>query len=276
MIPAAFAYHRAESVEQAIELLGEHGDEAKLLAGGHSLLPMMKLRFARPELVIDIGGLAGLDYIRADGRQIAIGALTRHVTLETSPLLAEAVPLLRHAASVVGDCQIRHRGTIGGSVAHGDPAADLPAALMALRGTVVAEGPAGRRAIPVDDFYTGFLETALEPDELVVELRVPRVDRRRWGFQKFRRRAIDWAIVGVAYQEEEEGGGGIGLVSMGPTTLRATSAEAALRSGAPAGEAARLAGGGTDPPADNAATPEYRRHLACELLARALAGQASS
>ena len=233
MIPAPFAYRRAESVAQAIELLGEHGDEAKLLAGGHSLVPMMKLRFARPELVIDIGDLPGLDYVRTEGGDVAIGALTRHVTLETSPLLAAAAPLLRHAASVVGDCQIRHRGTIGGSVAHGDPAADLPAALMALRGTVVAEGPAGRRMIPIDDFYVGFLETALAPDELVVELRVPRADGQLWGFQKFRRRAIDWAIVGLAYQAEPAGGG-IGLVSMGPTTLRAASAEAALRSGAPA------------------------------------------
>ena len=142
MIPAPFAYRRAESVAQAIELLGEYGDEAKLLAGGHSLVPMMKLRFARPELVIDIGDLPGLDYLRADGGDIAIGALTRHVTLETSSMLAAATPLLRHAASAVGDCQIRHRGTIGGSVAHGDPAADLPAALMALRGSVIVEGPA--------------------------------------------------------------------------------------------------------------------------------------
>jgi FAD binding domain in molybdopterin dehydrogenase len=141
MIPAQFAYRRAGSVAQAIDLLTEHADEAKLLAGGHSLLPMMKLRFARPALVIDIGDLPGLDYIRAADGEIAIGALTRHVTLETSPLLAEAAPLLRHAASAVGDCQIRHRGTIGGSVAHGDPSADLPAALMALRGTVIAEGP---------------------------------------------------------------------------------------------------------------------------------------
>ncbi|HEX9527250.1 MAG TPA: FAD binding domain-containing protein, partial [Streptosporangiaceae bacterium] len=148
MIPAPFAYHRAESVAQAIELLGEHGDEAKLLAGGHSLLPMMKLRFARPALVIDIGDLPGLDYIRAAGPEIAIGALTRHVTLETSPLLAEAVPLLRHTASAVGDCQIRHRGTIGGSVAHGDPASDLPTVLLALEATLVAHGPAGEREIP--------------------------------------------------------------------------------------------------------------------------------
>jgi carbon-monoxide dehydrogenase medium subunit len=274
MIPAPFAYRRAESVAQAIELLGEHGDEAKLLAGGHSLVPMMKLRFARPELVIDIGDLPGLDYVRTEGGDVAIGALTRHVTLETSRLLAATAPLLRHAASAVGDCQIRHRGTIGGSVAHGDPAADLPAALMALRGTVVAEGPVGRRMIPIDDFYVGFLETALAPDELVVELRFPRADRQPWGFQKFRRRAIDWAIVGLAYQAEPVGGG-IGLVSMGPTTLRATSAEAALRSGAPAGEVARLADADSEPPGDAAATPEFRRHLARTLLARALAGQAA-
>ncbi len=274
MIPAPFAYRRAESVAQAIELLGEHGDEAKLLAGGHSLVPMMKLRFARPELVIDIGDLPGLDYVRTEGGDVAIGVLTRHVTLETSSLLAATAPLLRHAASVVGDCQIRHRGTIGGSVAHGDPAADLPAALMALRGTVVAEGPAGRRTIPIDDFYVGFLETALAPDELVVELRFPRADRQPWGFQKFRRRAIDWAIVGLAYQAEPAGGG-IGLVSMGPTTLRATSAEAALRSGAPASEVARLADADSEPPGDAAATPQFRRHLARTLLARALAGQAA-
>ncbi len=274
MIPAPFAYRRAESVAQAIELLGEHGDEAKLLAGGHSLVPMMKLRFARPELVIDSGDLPGLDYVRTEGSDVAIGVLTRHVTLETSSLLAATAPLLRHAASVVGDCQIRHRGTIGGSVAHGDPAADLPAALMALRGTVVAEGPAGRRTIPIDDFYVGFLETALAPDELVVELRFPRADRQPWGFQKFRRRAIDWAIVGLAYQAEPAGGG-IGLVSMGPTTLRATSAEAALRSGAPASEVARLADADSEPPGDAAATPQFRRHLARTLLARALAGQAA-
>jgi aerobic carbon-monoxide dehydrogenase medium subunit len=274
MIPAPFAYRRAESVAQAIALLGEHGEEAKLLAGGHSLVPMMKLRFARPELVIDIGDLPGLDYVRAEGGDVAIGALTRHVTLETSSLLATAAPLLGHAASAVGDCQIRHRGTIGGSIAHGDPAADLPAALMALRGTVVAEGPAGRRMIPIDDFYAGFLETALAPDELVVELRVPRADGQLWGFQKFRRRAIDWAIVGLAYQAEPAGGG-IGLVSMGPTTLRATSAEAALRSGAPASEVARLADADSEPAGDAAATPQFRRHLARTLLARALAGQAT-
>jgi aerobic carbon-monoxide dehydrogenase medium subunit len=275
VIPAVFDYRRAESVAQAIELLGEYGDEAKLLAGGHSLLPMMKFRLATPAVLIDLGEVPGLDYIRGDDAEIVIGALTRHSQLETSGLLAEAVPLLRHTASAVGDCQIRHRGTLGGSVAHGDPAADLPAALMALRGTVVVEGPAGRRDIPIDDLYLGFLETALAPDEIVVEVRVPRTGERLWGFQKFRRRAIDWAIVGVAYQSEESGGG-IGLVNMGFTTLRAVQAEAALAAGAPVDDVSELADADANPPGDTAGTPEYRRHLARVLLARALAGQGSS
>jgi aerobic carbon-monoxide dehydrogenase medium subunit len=274
MIPAPFAYRRAGSVAEAIELLGEHGDDAKLLAGGHSLLPIMKFRLATPSVVIDLGDVAGLDYIRDEGTEIAVGALTRHVELETSPLLESATPLLRHTAAAVGDCQIRHRGTIGGSVAHGDPAADLPATLLALRATVVVEGPGGRRPIGIDDFYVGFLQTALQPDELVVELRVPRTPGLPWGFQKFRRRAIDWAIVGVAYQGEA-GGGGIGLVNMGPITLRARSAEDALRSGAPADDVARLADADTDPIGDTSATPEYRRHLARVLLARALAGEST-
>src|SRR5260370_26398697 len=170
---------------------------------------------------------------------------------------------------------MRHGGAGGGSGGAGGPASDVPAALMAVRGTVGAEGPAGRRTIPIDDFYVGFLETALQPDELVVELRVPRADGRLWGFQKFRRRAIDWAIVGVAYQGEATGGG-IGLGSMGATTLRATSAEAALRSGVPASEAAQLADADAEPPGATAPTPAYRRHLARTPLARALAGAAST
>src|SRR5689334_4642920 len=146
MIPAAFAYRRAESVEHAIKLLSEFGEDAKLLAGGHSLLPVMKLRLAAPEVVIDLGAVPGLSYIREEGGEILIGALTRHAELEMSPLLQLRVPMLRHAASVVGDCQVRHRGTIGGAVSHGDPAADIPAALMALHATVLLEGPLGRRS----------------------------------------------------------------------------------------------------------------------------------
>jgi carbon-monoxide dehydrogenase medium subunit len=275
VIPAAFAYRRADSVAQAIELLGEFGDKAKLLGGGHSLLPIMKFRLATPSVIVDLGGVTGLDYVRVEGSEIAIGALTRHADLESSEVLADQAPLLRHTASVVGDCQIRHRGTIGGSLAHGDAAADLPAAVTALRGTVVLEGPGGRRTVPIDEFYLGFLETALAQDEVLVEVRVPRAADQPWGFQKFRRRSIDWAIVGVAYQGGD-GAGGIGLVNMGPTTLRARSAEAALRAGADHDDVAALADAGTEPIGDAAATPEYRRHLSRVLLRRALAGAASS
>ena len=164
MIPAAFDYVRADSADAAVAALVEHGDEAKLLAGGHSLLPLMKLRLAAPSVLIDIGRLQDLSYIRDAGDHIAIGGLTRHRDLEVSDLLGTEVPLLAHAAGQVGDPQVRHRGTIGGSIAHGDPASDLPAVLLALRATLVARGPDGERTIPVDDFFTGFLETALEPD----------------------------------------------------------------------------------------------------------------
>jgi carbon-monoxide dehydrogenase medium subunit len=274
MIPAPFAYRRAESVEHAIELLSKFGEDAKLLAGGHSLLPMMKLRLATPPVIIDLGSVAGLSYIRDEGGQIAIGALTRHVQLEMSSLLRRQMPLLRHAASAVGDCQIRHRGTIGGAVCHGEPAADIPAALMALRATVVLEGPQGGRSMPIDDFYLSFLETALAPDEVLVEIRVPRPGPALWGFQKFRRRSIDWAIVGVAYQGGENPG--IGLVNMGPTTIRAATAEAAVLSGSAIEEVALLADAEATPSQDAAASLAYRRHLSRVLLRRALAGEASS
>lgn len=275
MSPVPFSYRRAESIDDAVALLVEHGDDAKIIAGGHSLLPIMKLRFAAPELLIDLGGIADLDHIRLEGDEVAIGALARHVDLELSVLLRTEVPLLAHTAGVVGDCQIRHRGTLGGSVAHGDPSADLPATLMALRGSVVVEGPGGRHSIEIDDFYTGFLETALAPDELVVELRVPRTGDAPWGYQKFRRRGIDWAIVGVAYQAEP-GGGGIGLVNMGPTTLRARASEAALHSGADHDQVAALAADGTSPVDDGAGSSEYRQHLSRVLLTRALAGRSTT
>jgi carbon-monoxide dehydrogenase medium subunit len=274
MIPAAFAYRRPESTADAIELLVRYGEDAKVLAGGQSLLPIMKLRLATPSVVVDIGRVQGLSYINDEADEIAIGALTKHWELETSPLLRTQVPLLRHAAGAVGDCQIRHRGTIGGAVAHGDPAADIPAALMALRANVVLEGTQGRRLLPIDDFYLGFLETAMTPEEILVEVRVPKPGAQPWGFQKFRRRSIDWAVVGIAYQ----GGSspGIGLVNMGPTTLRATAAENALRSGATIEEVARLADNETAPVDDSSATPAYRRHLSRVLLGRALAGDATT
>ena len=166
MIPAAFDYVRAGSAAEAISLIGQHGDEAKFLAGGHSLLPLMKLRLAQPSVLVDIGRVNDLSYIRDAGDHIAIGALTRHMDVETSPVLAEHAPLLAHAAGHVGDPQVRHRGTIGGSIAHSDPASDLPATTLALGATYVAQGPNGTREIAATEFFHGFLQTALEPDEM--------------------------------------------------------------------------------------------------------------
>ncbi len=268
MIPAAFDYARVGSAEEAIALLVEHGDEAKLVAGGHSLIPLMKLRLAIPAVLIDIGRVPGLSYIEERGDEIAIGALTRHHDLETSALLKDQVPLLAYTAHQVGDPQVRHRGTLGGTLAHGDPASDLPAAVLALGGTLVAQGPTGRREISAFDFFQGFLETALAVDEVLVEVRVPKVAGAGWSFQKFNRRAQDWAIVGVA--AVVNGAAGIALVNMGSTPLRATAVEEALRSGASAADAATAAVQGTEPPGDINASSEYRRHLATVLVRRAL------
>jgi len=270
VIPAAFDYVRAESAEHAVALLGEHGDEAKLLAGGHSLLPMMKLRLAVPGVLVDLGRVADLSYVRDAGDHIAIGALTRHHDIETSELLHAELPLLAHTASHVGDPQVRHRGTIGGSLAHSDPASDLPAALLALDATLVATGPSGAREIPVADFFTGYFESALAEDEVLTEIRVPKLPGVGWSFQKFNRRAQDWAIVGVA-AVHGDGHTGIGLINMASTPLRAAASEAALASGASPDDAAQQADEGTDPSADLNASEEYRRHLARVLVRRALA-----
>jgi carbon-monoxide dehydrogenase medium subunit len=275
MIPAAFDYVRADSAEHAVKLLGEHGDDAKLLAGGHSLLPLMKLRLATPAVLIDLGRVSDLSYVRDAGDHVAVGALTRHHDVEHSDLLGTEAPLLRHAAGQVGDPQVRHRGTIGGSIAHGDPASDLPAVLLALRATLVAQGPGGTREIPVDDFFTGFLETALAPDEVLTEIRVPKVPGAGWSFQKFNRRAQDWAIVGVACLRNN-GSTGIGLVNMGSKPLRATASESALSGGGSAEDAAAVADQDTEPSADLNASTDYRRHLARVLVRRALDEAASS
>ncbi|WP_419912224.1 FAD binding domain-containing protein [Candidatus Poriferisodalis sp.] len=269
MIPAAFDYVRAGSASEAIALLGEHGDEAKLLAGGHSLLPMMKLRLAVPSVVVDIGRVTDLSYINDGGDHIAIGALTRHRALETSDLLAAECPLLGHVAGEVGDPQVRHRGTIGGSLAHSDPASDLPAAVLALGGTLVAQGPGGSREIAAGDFFTGYFESALADDEMLTEIRVPKAPGAGWNYQKFNRRAQDWAIVGAA-AVTVNGGTNVALVNMGSVPLRASATEAALAGGASAAEAAEQAAEGTDAPTDLNATPDYRNHLARVLTRRAL------
>lgn len=268
MIPAAFDYVRASSGEEAIALLGQHGDDAKLLAGGHSLLPLMKLRLAQPSMLVDIGRVRDLSYVRDAGDHLAIGALTRHRDVETSTLVQTQAAILAHVAGQVGDPQVRHRGTIGGSIAHADPASDLPAAVLALGGSLVARGPEGERVIAATDFFKGFLESALAPDELLTEIRVPKAPNAKWSFQKFNRRAQDWAIVGVA--AVHNGSTGVALINMGSTPIYASSVVNAVRSGASAADAAQLATAEAEAQADLNASVEYREHLAKVLTRRAL------
>ncbi|MEM8619938.1 MAG: xanthine dehydrogenase family protein subunit M [Actinomycetota bacterium] len=269
MIPAPFDYVRAESAEEAIALVGQHGDESKVIAGGHSLLPLMKLRLAQPSVLIDIGRITDLSYIRDAGDHVAIGALTRHMDVETSDVLREHAPLLAHATSHVGDPQVRHRGTIGGSIAHADPASDLPAVALALGATYVAQGPNGTREIAAADFATSYLESALADDELLTEIRVPKMNGAGWGFEKFNRRAQDWAIVGVAAWRRN-GDAGVALVNMSSTPVLATGVVSALADGASVADAAQLAADGADPQPDLNASIEYRQHLARALTKRAL------
>ena len=268
MIPAAFDYEAADSAAHALSLLADYGEDAKLLAGGHSLLPMMKVRLAQPAVLIDIARVPELSGIRAEGAELVIGATTRHAELVSSPLVKAEAPILAYAAAQVGDPQIRHRGTIGGSLAHADPAADLPMTLLALGGSVEITGPAGVRTVAADDFFTGPFETAVAPDELLSAVRVPRGGDVRWGYQKFVRRANDWAIVGVAVYD-----GRVALANMGGTPLRALAVEEALRGGASVTEAAAHAADGTSPGYDFHADTEYRKHLARVLTKRALQGE---
>jgi carbon-monoxide dehydrogenase medium subunit len=265
MIPAPFDYVRARDVQQATALLAEHGDEAKILAGGHSLLPMMKLRLATPSLLVDVAALTELRYIRVEDGELAVGALTRHADLAGSEVVRTAVPLLGHVAGLVGDPQIRHRGTIGGSLAHADPAADLPTAVTALDATLVITGPAGSRRVSATEFFDGYFTTTLAPDEMLVEIRFAATASPRWSYQKFTRRANDWAIVAVAVAD-----GRVALANMGPTPIRAAQTERALAAGASVADAAALADRGTEPTEDMHADRDYRRHLARLLTRRAL------
>ncbi|MEY4067853.1 MAG: hypothetical protein RLZZ332_189 [Actinomycetota bacterium] len=268
MIPAPFEYKRAGSAEEAISLIGQYGDDAKFLAGGHSLIPLMKLRLAQPTVLVDIGRVKDLSYVKDAGDHVAIGALTRHMDVEKSPVLKQHVPLLAHAASHVGDSQVRHRGTIGGSIAHADPASDLPATTLALGATYVVQGPKGKREIAAKDFFKGFLESALAADEMLVEIKVPKM-KGGWGFQKFNRRAQDWAIVGVAAWRNN-GTSGVALVNMGSTPVLASSVSKALSGGASIADAAALAADEAEPQSDLNASAEYRQHLARVLVRRAL------
>jgi len=269
MIPAAFDYVRATSAAEAISLIGQHGSDAKFLAGGHSLLPLMKLRLVAPSVLVDVGRITDLSYIKDAGDHIAIGAMTRHMDVEKSAVLAQHAPLLAHAAGYVGDPQVRHRGTIGGSIAHADPASDLPATTLALGATYVVQGPNGTREIAASSFFHGFLQSDLAEDEMLTEIRVPKMNGAGWSFQKFNRRAQDWAIVGVAAWRGSHGSG-VALVNMGQTPILASAVSKALAGGASIADAAALAADDAEPSPDNNASVEYRTHLAKVLVRRAL------
>jgi carbon-monoxide dehydrogenase medium subunit len=274
MIAAEFDYVVAESVDDAIMLLGEGGADAKVLAGGHSLLPLMKLRFASPSLLVDLRTISDLRGVQTGDDSFRIGAMTRHADLQARPDMG----LISVAARQIADQQVRNRGTIGGSLANGDAAADLPAVLLALGGSVVVRGSGGEREIDAGDLFVGYMTTSIEPGEIITEVRIPALAGYGYGYEKFNRRAEDWAMVGVCALVKSSGGVcedvRIGLTHMGSTPLRASAAEDALR-GQPLdaehiAAAAEHAAEGTEPTGDLNATPDYKRHLARVLCGRAL------
>ncbi len=268
MIPAPFEYARAESVDHAIELLGS-SDDAKILAGGHSLLPLMKVRFAQPSLLVDIGRIGDLSYVREDDDVIAIGALTRHQDVANSELLQTSCPIVADAAGQIGDPQVRHMGTIGGAVAHSDPASDMPTVMLALGAQMVVRSAGGQsRTVAAADFFQGLFTADLQPNEVLVEVRVPKTSGG-WSYLKFNRRAIDWALVGVA-AVQQNGSAAVTLTNMGETPIRATGVEEALAGGADPATAAQRADEGTAPPSDAFGSAEYRRELSKVLVRRAL------
>jgi carbon-monoxide dehydrogenase medium subunit len=275
VIPAAFDYEVAESADHAISLLGEHGEDAKLLAGGHSLLPLMRLRLAAPSVLVDIGRIANLNYVRDGGDHIAVGALTTMEDAHFSELLKRECPIMSHTAGEVGDPQVRHRGTVGGTVAHADPASDIPTVLLALDATLVVQGPDGERTVPASDFWLGIFESALGPQDLLTEIRVPKLGGAGWNYQKFHPRAQDWAIVGVA-AVAGNGGVNLALTNMADKPVRAGAVEQALASGADAAAAAEQVLEGTSAPNDALASSEYREALAKVLTRRAIEGARSS
>ncbi len=269
MIPATFDYRRAESVDEAIQLLSDTED-AKILAGGHSLLPLMKLRLARPSLLVDVGRVGDLVYVRQDGDSVAIGALTRHHDVANSEALQELCPIVAHTAGEIGDPQVRHMGTIGGSIAHADPASDLPTVMVALGAQFVIRGAGGAsRTVAAGDFFKGLFTPDLAANEVLTEVRVPVTKDAGWSYLKFHRRAMDWALVGVA-AVRSNGGAHVVLTNMGQTPIRASGVEEALASGADPATASARADEGTSPPSDSFGSAEYRRELSKVLVRRAL------
>jgi aerobic carbon-monoxide dehydrogenase medium subunit len=283
MIPAQFEYERPGSLTEAVEALAGGGDDAKVIAGGQSLLPLLRLRLAYPSLLVDIGGLGELSGVRDAGDALVIGAMTTHYSLTRDPLIRDHCGLIASAAGTVADPAVRHRGTIGGSLAHADPAGDLPAVMVALGAAMLATGPGGEREIAAGDFFVDYLTTALAPGEILTAVRVPKLGHG-WGFryEKFQPTAQAWAIVGVAALARRDDGhvaeARIGLTNMGTVPVRARAAEAAASGAAASREAlaaaAEHADEGSDPPSDLRAAADYRRHLARVLTGRALAGAA--
>ena len=276
MIPAKFEYARASSVDEAVRLLSEGGDEAKVLAGGQSLIPLLRLRLAAPSLLVDVGGVPEMIGVRDTGDTIVIGAMTTHADVLRDPLVAAYAPLVAQATATVADRQVRHRGTFGGSLAHGDPAGDLPAVALALDAVCAIASPRGRRDVPAAEFFVDFLTTALAADEVLVSVSIPKRPGWRTHYEKFNRVAQAWALVGVAAAVRTENGSiaqaCIALTNMGTTPVRASATEQAL-AGAKFGEieaAAAHAADGTHPGDDLSASAEYRTHLAAVLTKRAV------
>jgi aerobic carbon-monoxide dehydrogenase medium subunit len=284
VIPAPFDYARPSTVDEAVSSLAEGGEDAKALAGGQSLLPLLRLRIAAPRLLVDLGGIEELRGVREDGDDLVIGAMTTHAALLADPLVRRYAPVVADTVATVADRQVRHRGTFGGSLAHADPAGDLPTVAVAADATLEIAGASGRRTVAAADFFVDYLTTALEPDEVLVCARVPK--RPDWGgtYLKFNRVAQAWAMVGVAASVRRDNGtiaeARVALTNMGPTPVRARAVEQAL-AGVPAtrsaiGAAAALAGDGTHPTSDVSASAEYRLHLAEVLTGRAVAAAAGA
>jgi len=264
VIPAAFEYARASSVEEATKLLNKYGEDAKVLAGGHSLIPLMRLRLAQPKALVDINGIKDLDHIKESGSKLHVGALTRHVAIQNSAVVKQKLPILAEVAGEVGDNQVRNMGTIGGVMAHADAAGDYPTIALMLDAEIVTN----QRTIAAKDFFKDIFTTPLAPDEIVIEVVFPVADGPH-KYIKFRRRLFDWAIVGAAAQKMN-GGWRIGLTNVGPTPVRATAVEKALHDGAKPEEAAQHASDGLNPSGDLRASPEYKKHLARVLTKRAI------
>ncbi len=285
MIPAKFDYVKPGSIGEAVQALASGGEDAKVIAGGQSLLPLLRLRLSYPDLLVDVGALDELRGVTDAGDELLIGARTTHYQLVHDPLVGEHCGILAEAAGTVADPAVRHRGTLGGSLAHGDPAGDLPAVAVALDATMVARGPGGERTIAASEFFLDYLTTALQPGEILTGVRVPKLGGD-WGYryEKFHRTAQAWAIVGVAALARRSDGhvaeARIGLTNMGSVPVRASAVEAAA-AGAEAtrdalNAAAASAADGTEPPADLHGAPDYRRHLARVLTGRALAAAAGA